>query len=96
MAIIRKTLWCSKCASEQPQIKGRGYYLCKTCFTENDGKHPAEHCQAVRALQNALHEETRKKMNRQRTFPQLPHTQHKRMTVMGSRSIKLATFKRPK
>jgi ribosomal protein L37AE/L43A len=94
MAIIRKTLWCSKCASEKLQVKGKGYWLCKTCFTENTGKHPAESCQAVKDLQAELHDKTRKEMNRQRVFPQLPHSQHQRTTVMGSRSIKIQMFKR--
>jgi len=96
MAIIRKTLWCSECSSEKLQIKGKGYYLCKTCFTENTGRHPAESCQAVKDLQAKLHEETRKNMNRQRIFPQLQHSKHVRTTAMSSRSIKLAMFKRPK
>ena len=63
---------------------------------ENDGRHPAEYCQAVKDLQAELLKETRKNMNKQRVFPQLQHTKHVRTTTMSSRSIKLAMFKRPK
>lgn len=94
MAIAYVQIWCSNCSSTQRQMRTRLYFVCMTCYHPNNGKHPAEDCLAVRIVKVENKILIRKNMNKRRVFPKLQHTAYKRMTAMGSRSIKLAMFKR--
>ncbi len=88
--------WCYGCAAEKQLIRLSSGFPCSDCGSLNDGSHPAEKLPGVVALYGEMCAEQSKNINRQRIFPQSPHSESHWSTAVSSRSTKLKIFRRSK
>lgn len=83
---LRKETYCYKCLEETQQIRCDSKWLCKTCWSENDGTHPVERS-------NRIHSEPARK-GKPKPFKKSLHRESQWSTLARGRSVKARLFKR--